>query len=89
MNCENCKWSKTKSQVARDGTIMMDRFCYFHVPQVQLIPQQGGVGQISYRPKVEDDDYCSEFSPKQTTEKELNDVFKPADSSPAIVIDLN
>jgi hypothetical protein len=52
----------------------MDRFCFFHVPQVQLVPQARGVGQITYRPKVEDDDFCQEFKSK-TSRKDANDLF--------------
>ena len=86
--CEDCKYSKTKTQVASNGSLLMDRFCFFHVPQVQLIPQQGGVGQISYRPKVEDDDFCSEFSRKPNTES-ADDIFgtKAKDASSNLIVD--
>jgi len=89
VRCEDCKYSKTKTQVAPNGTILMDRFCYFHVPQVQLIPQQGGVGQISFRPKVEDDDFCSEFSRKNNISKEADDIFgaKAQDASSGFIVD--
>ena len=89
MRCDECKWSKVKTQIGRDSTMQMDRFCFFHVPQVQLIPQAGGVGQISFRPKVEDDDYCSEFSVKRDTSKEADDIFgaKAKDVSSSIIAD--
>ena len=70
MRCDQCKWSKVRTQIGPDKTIHSDLICMFHVPQVQLIPgPQGGIGQISYRPKVENDDFCSEFKQKETHER--------------------
>jgi len=87
--CEDCKYSKVKTVVAKDGTLLMDRFCYFHVPQVQLIPQAGGVGQISYRPKVEDDDFCSEFSVNPLKEQDAGTTYgapEAVDASKPVII---
>lgn len=88
MKCGDCKYSKTKTQIADNGELMMDRFCYFNIPQVQLVQARAGFVQLVIRPKVEDDDFCSNFSKrKDTTANDVHDYFSretevPSSSSP-------
>jgi hypothetical protein len=58
----------------QDKTIVSERHCYFEIPKTQLLPNGRDLIQITYRPKVEDDDFCSEFSLKFNSEL-ADDIF--------------
>ena len=75
MTCQECKYSKVKSTVMPDKEIVVERHCYHNIPKTELIPNGRGLIQITYRPKVEDDDFCVEFSLKRSTSKEADDIF--------------
>ena len=75
MRCDECKYSKMKTQVLDNKEIVSERHCYFNIPRTELIPNGRSLAQITFRPKVEDDDFCSEFSLKRVTDKEKDDLF--------------
>ena len=76
MSCSECKFGKVSTKVMGDKTIVSERHCYFEIPKTQLLPNGRDLIQITYRPKVEDDDFCEKFTQKA---QEPNDIFsKPA-----------
>ena len=78
MKCSECKYGKVSTKVMQDKTIVSERHCYFEIPKTQLLPNGRDLIQITYRPKVEDDDYCEKFTRKPNTES-ADDIFgKPA-----------
>jgi hypothetical protein len=90
--CEDCKYSKVKTTVMPDKEIVSERHCYFHIPRTEMVPTPRGLAQITFRPKVEDDDFCSEFSRKNNTQGEVDDIFgrgtvQAKDTSSSILVD--
>jgi hypothetical protein len=71
MKCSDCKWSK----VVTDPDLNMKRYCLFNQPQVQLIPTQRGMAQVSIKPEVNDDDFCHEYTRKPVKDTTPDDVF--------------
>jgi len=61
MRCDQCKYSKVKSNVERDSTISFQRFCMHSLPTVTLMQSPQGVMPIVARAPVDDDDFCSKF----------------------------
>ena len=84
IKCETCKFGKMKTTLV-DQEMVMERFCFHEIPYVQLGPgPRGTVIQITYRPKVDDDDFCSKWK-----EKDVPDAKQAASPSPTLIVDSN
>jgi len=80
MRCDECKFSKVKTTLAPDKELVSQRFCMFNLPSVQLIPTQHGPARISFRPEVEDDDFCKEFV-KKPGKANVHAIFNESESA--------
>ena len=84
MRCDECKYSKVKTTVGQDHVLQSQRFCMFELPKVQLIPTAQGPARISFRPEVEDDDFCEKFD-KKPHKAQIHAVFnEPAPAGPGV-----
>jgi len=77
MRCDECKYSKVKTQILPDKEMVSERYCYFEVPKTEMVPTPRGLAQITFRPKVEDDDMCANFSKKLPIYDKPDDIFGP------------